>query len=83
MSKEIISKLENDLNKVLKEYEDNYEITAAEVCGVLSIIRTDKAMRALLPFCKDFLKDLLELPAISEGGAPVGKIVTLEGKERN
>jgi len=81
MSKETIDKLEKDLNRVLKRYEAECELTTAEICGVLGVLRTDREIRAILPYCVDLLKDLLGVSATSEGGAPVGEIITLEGKE--
>jgi len=83
MSIKTIRSLEKDLNKVLKRYEAECEITTAEICGVLGVLRTDREIRALLPYCVDLLKDLLGIAAETEGAAPVGEILTLEGKERS
>lgn len=83
MSIKTIDNLEKELQVVLKRYEDEYGITIAEACGVLSVLKADRAIRAVLPYCGDLLKELLEIPTSTTGKAPVGKIIQIEseGKE--
>lgn len=81
MSIKTIDNLERELAVVLRRYETEYEMTTAEICGVLGVLRTDRELRALLPYCVDLLNELLKIPAETTTNAPVGEIITLEGKE--
>jgi hypothetical protein len=81
MSREVIAELESALSKVLVRYETEYEVTAAEVCGILGILQADRQLRAILPHCVNEIKEILGEPVLSHSGPPTGEIVTLEGNE--
>ena len=79
MSRKIIAELELALEKVLVKYETEYEITTAEVVGILEILKSGRIMKAVMSHNVEEFKELLGVACLSEVGAPVGDIITLEG----
>ncbi len=81
MSRQLIAKLENEIDLVLRKYETEYEMTLAEIVGVLSNLASIRQQKNMLPFLKDELENLLEVPVLSKAGAPEGEIIHMEGKD--
>jgi len=78
MSRKVIAELEKDLDKVLVRYETEYEITTAEMAGVLETLKTIRLVKAALPFMAGDLKEVLEEPVLSQAGAPEGEFLHLD-----
>ena len=78
--RQTIADLERDLEKVLVRYETEKEITAAEIVGTLSIVASQRRLKAILSYNVPFLRDLLEIPSETVSGPPLGTI-KLERKD--
>ena len=74
MSRQIIADLERDLEKVLVRYETEKEITTAEIVGTLSIVASQRRLKAILSYNVPFLRDLLEMPLEAVSGPPLGTV---------
>ncbi len=79
--RQTIANLEKELESVLTRYESEYEITTAEVCGILGVLAAQRHIRAILPTCPDMLREVLETPVEAVSGPPTGNIINLERED--
>ena len=82
MSRQVIAELELALDKVLRRYETEYEVTSAEIIGILEILKFQRGFKAVLPHSVDFLKELLEVPVLSQAGPPEGDFIDFDEAEQ-